>query len=250
VRLGRVLGAGLAPVSEARLIMSVMAEYTIRALSPDTWSAFAALVEKHNGVWGGCWCTWFHRESADKGSGADGNRVLKQRLVRAAGAHAALVYDGQVAVGWCQYGTPEELPNIYHRKQVEAEDYDPPDYRLTCLFVDRDYRRRGVAAAAVRGALDLIAQAGGGVVEAYPQDTQGSASGLLRESPPEATEHMGPAYRDSRPRYPERSAPCFVGRTVPHQQAERWQADEGFRQPRQRLAARDHGRSRLGKYSD
>jgi hypothetical protein len=33
--------------------------------------------------------------------------------------------------------------------------------------------RKGVAAAAVHGALDLIAQAGGGVVEAYPQDTQG-----------------------------------------------------------------------------
>ena len=30
-----------------------------------------------------------------------------------------------------------------------------------------------MAAVALRGALDLIAQAGGGVVEAYPQDTQG-----------------------------------------------------------------------------
>jgi GNAT superfamily N-acetyltransferase len=48
-----------------------------------------------------------------------------------------------------------------------------PDYRLTCFFVDRDYRRAGVAAAALQGALDLIAQAGGGVVEAYPRDTQG-----------------------------------------------------------------------------
>jgi hypothetical protein len=31
----------------------------------------------------------------------------------------------------------------------------------------------GVAAVALDGALDLIAQAGGGVVEAYPQDMQG-----------------------------------------------------------------------------
>lgn len=30
-----------------------------------------------------------------------------------------------------------------------------------------------MAAVALRGALDLIAQAGGGVVEAYSQDTQG-----------------------------------------------------------------------------
>jgi hypothetical protein len=41
------------------------------------------------------------------------------------------------------------------------------------VFVDKGYRRAGVAAEAVRGALDLIARAGGGVVEAYPQDTQG-----------------------------------------------------------------------------
>ena len=48
-----------------------------------------------------------------------------------------------------------------------------PDYRITCFFVDRKYRRDGVAAVALRGALDLIAQAGGGIVEAYPQDTGG-----------------------------------------------------------------------------
>jgi len=41
------------------------------------------------------------------------------------------------------------------------------------LFVDRGYRRKGVAAVALHGALDLISQAGGGVVEAYPQDKQG-----------------------------------------------------------------------------
>ena len=45
-----------------------------------------------------------------------------------------------------------------------------PDYRITCLFVDRAYRRAGMAAVAVRGALALIAAAGGGLVEAYPHD--------------------------------------------------------------------------------
>lgn len=47
------------------------------------------------------------------------------------------------------------------------------DYRITCFFVDRDYRGKGVAALALDGALDLIAKSGGGVVEGYPQDTQG-----------------------------------------------------------------------------
>ncbi|HEY3262669.1 MAG TPA: GNAT family N-acetyltransferase [Pseudonocardiaceae bacterium] len=150
-----------------------VSEYTIKPLGADTWEAFADLVERHNGVWGGCWCTWFHRARAEKGQGADGNRAHKKRLVIDGRAHAALVFDGDVAVAWCQYGTPEELPNIYHRKEYEAGLDNAPDYRLTCFFVDRRYRRKGVAAEALRGALVLIAQAGGGVVEAYPQDTRG-----------------------------------------------------------------------------
>jgi GNAT superfamily N-acetyltransferase len=81
------------------------------------------------------------------------------------------VFDGDVAVAWCEYGTPEELPNIYHRKEYEAGLDRLPEYRLTCFFVDKNYRRQGVASVALRGALDLIAEAGGGVVEAYPQDT-------------------------------------------------------------------------------
>lgn len=147
---------------------------TVKALGPDTWGAFSALGERHNGVWGGCWCTWFHRAPGEKGQGsAEATRALKHRLVDEGRAHAALVFDGEVAVGWCQYGTPEELPNIYHRKEYEAGLERLPDYRLTCFFVDRRYRRKGVSAVALRGALDLIARAGGGVVEAYPQDTQG-----------------------------------------------------------------------------
>lgn len=154
-----------------------MGDYTIKALGPDTWDAFAALAEKHNGVWGGCWCTWFHRGiGRDFGKdprGAEGNHAWKESLVREGRAHAALVCDGDVAVAWCQYGPPAELPHIKYRKECEADFDEVPQYRLTCMFVDRDYRRTGVAAVAVQGALDLIAQAGGGLVETYPQDTQG-----------------------------------------------------------------------------
>ena len=103
----------------------------------------------------------------------EANRALKERLVREGRAHAALVFDGDVAVAWCQFGSPQELPNIKHRKEYEAELDSLPDYRLTCFFVDKRYRRRGVSALALQGALDLIAKAGGGVVEAYPQDTGG-----------------------------------------------------------------------------
>jgi GNAT superfamily N-acetyltransferase len=151
-----------------------MSEYTIKPLSPGTWDAFARLLDKHKGAGfgAGCWCTWFHPRS-ETSNQAETGRACKERLVRQGKAHAALVFDGDVAVAWCQFGSPEELPGIYHRKEYEAGLVSLPDYRLTCIFVDRNHRRAGLARAAVEGALDLIARAGGGVVEAYPHDTAG-----------------------------------------------------------------------------
>jgi GNAT superfamily N-acetyltransferase len=144
--------------------------YRIEALSPQTWDAFAALAERHNGVWGGCWCTWFHCYPDPPERKQLGHREFKRQLVEEDRAHASLVFDGDVAVAWAEYGPVEELPNIHHRKEWEQGVARKPDYRITCLFVDRDYRRKGVAAVAVRGALALIAAAGGGLVESYPHD--------------------------------------------------------------------------------
>ncbi len=168
------------PISSGfRAILHSVSEYVVRPLDPDTWDGFARLVERHNGVFGGCWCTWFHTMSADKERTYEGNRTLKRRLVGEGRAHAALVYDGDEAVAWCQFGNPAELPNIYHRKQYDAELDVVPDYRITCIFVDKRYRRGGLSAVALQGALDLIAASGGGVVEGYPHDTGGKRKSVL-----------------------------------------------------------------------
>jgi GNAT superfamily N-acetyltransferase len=144
--------------------------YSSVALDAGTWHLFEGLAGRHNGVFGGCWCIYFHPDGPERGQGAEANRSLKRCYVDAGRAHAALVVDGDEAVAWCEYGTPEELPTIHHRKQYEAALDLLPDYRLTCIFVDRRYRRRGLAEVALRGALDLIAQAGGGIVEGYPHE--------------------------------------------------------------------------------
>lgn len=146
---------------------------TVRALGPDTWEAWEALAARHNGVFGGCWCTWFHTMSADKPRDADANHALKERWVHEGRSHAAVVFDGDEAVAWAQYGPPAELPNIHHRKEYEEGLVSPPDYRVTCFFVDRRYRRHGLAEVALHGVIDLVAQAGGGVLEGYPHDLAG-----------------------------------------------------------------------------
>ena len=150
-----------------------MASFGVKPLDATTWPDFAALVERHNGVWGGCWCMGFHAKPPSWGVSAEGNRAAKAARVCEGRAHAALVYDGETCVGWCQFGAPDELPRIKHRRAYEAGRDALPDWRITCLFVDREHRRGGVAAAALAGALREIERLGGGAVESYPEDTTG-----------------------------------------------------------------------------
>ena len=145
-------------------------DLVVRPLDAQTWPAFADLAGRHNGVFGGCWCTWFHCHPDPPERAELGNREFKHALVTNGRAHAALVFRGDEAIAWAEYGPVAELPNIHHRKQWELETTQQPNYRITCLFVDRRFRRNGLAAVAVRGALALIADAGGGLVEAYPHD--------------------------------------------------------------------------------
>jgi hypothetical protein len=149
-----------------------MSDHVIRALTPETFDDFAALVERNGGMFANCWCIWFHPDCAEKELRST-RRALKRDLVADGIAHAALVYDGAKAVAWAEYGSPEELPNIHHRKQYDATAERLPDYRVTCILVERGRRGQGLAALALRGAVDLIAEAGGGLVEGYPHDTGG-----------------------------------------------------------------------------
>lgn len=145
--------------------------YASRPLDASTWDAFAELVERNNGIFGGCWCIGFHPERGQKGIS---HRAAKEERVRTDRAHAALVFDSDgVAQGWCQYGSPEELPKIKHRREYEKDAPPLPDWRITCFYVDTKHRGQGIARVALAGALTQIADAGGGLVEAIPEVTVG-----------------------------------------------------------------------------
>ncbi len=144
-----------------------MTPFAVKSLSPSTWPDFAALVERHNGVWGGCWCLEFHPEGKQRDAQ---RRQKKEQRVLNGTAHAALVYDGNTCVGWCQFGTPEEVPRIKHLRVYSAGLEALPDWRITCFFVDKAYRGKGVSSVALGAALEQIARLGGGTVESYPED--------------------------------------------------------------------------------
>jgi GNAT superfamily N-acetyltransferase len=143
---------------------------TTRSLDASTWEAFAELVERNNGIYGGCWCIVHHPEY-DRG--VSDPRALKYQLVQQGRARAALVLDEEGAVqGWCQYGRKDELL-LKHRREYDRQPPAAATWRIACLFVDKRHHHLGVARAALVGALAQIGAAGGGRVEAVSETTRG-----------------------------------------------------------------------------
>jgi GNAT superfamily N-acetyltransferase len=153
--------------------------FRIAALDESTWPAFAKLVDCNNGIFGGCWCMGFHPKPDEAVAASVPKREQKLDLVRAGAAHAALVFDGDDCVGWCQFGPPDELPRIKSRAEYDKRLASLPDWRIACNYVGKGHRRQGVATAALSGALELIAGLGGGVVEGYPEAADAVPAGFL-----------------------------------------------------------------------
>jgi GNAT superfamily N-acetyltransferase len=180
-----------------------LSDLVVRPLTVDTWPAFERLVEANNGVWGGCWCMGFHVRLG-QGRSADQNRAEKEQRVRDDRTHASLVFAGDECLGWCQFGSPDELPEVKSRRRYEAGLMTLPDWRITCFFTGRGHRGRGVADAALAGALAEIARRGGGTVEGYPEETDDRkvSGSFLHTGPMAAFERHG--FTRTRPISPHR----------------------------------------------
>lgn len=165
--------------------------YSIRALDESTWDAFAALAEANGGIFGGCWCMGMHPKTDAHADDPEPNRSRKLERVRTGTAHAALVFEGDVCVGWCQFGPPHEVLRIKNRREYDKSGGGAPDWRIGCNFVGKGHRRQGVAAAALEGALELIADLGGGTVEAYPEPAGDVPAGFLYHGALSTFERLG-----------------------------------------------------------
>jgi GNAT superfamily N-acetyltransferase len=84
------------------------------------------------------------------------------------------VFDEQGrAQRWSQFGDPEELVRVKHRRAYEQEPAPRPDWRIQCFYVDPRHPGQGIARAALESALEQIADLGGGIVEAISDVTSG-----------------------------------------------------------------------------
>jgi GNAT superfamily N-acetyltransferase len=136
-------------------------------LTVDRWADLEALFGARGGC-GGCWCmTWrLPRARFEKGKGAS-NRAAFRRRVRSGAPPGVLAYVGGEPVGWCAVAPRGEYDYLARSRVLRPID-DRAVWSVSCLFVAKPYRSRGLSVKLLRAAVEMAGEAGAEIIEGYP----------------------------------------------------------------------------------
>jgi GNAT superfamily N-acetyltransferase len=136
------------------------------------WSDLEQLFGER-GACAGCWCMYWRRPrkmwEEQKG---EGNRRALQRIVRRGPPPGVLAYAGKEPVGWCAIAPRQEYVRLAGSRVLAPVD-DRPVWSVTCFFIRRDWRRRGLSRRLLAAAARLARQCGARTLEGYPTDPCG-----------------------------------------------------------------------------
>jgi GNAT superfamily N-acetyltransferase len=142
----------------------------IHPLTPARWQDFETLFGK-NGACAGCWCMWWllprKQWTAQKG---DGNRQAMRSLVKRGHKPGLLAYVAGEPVGWCAVSPREQYVRLETSRVLQPVD-DQPVWSVTCFFVARQHRRRGISVALLKAAGEFAQKHGATILEGYPTET-------------------------------------------------------------------------------
>jgi GNAT superfamily N-acetyltransferase len=147
------------PVSRPRL--------TFAPLTPERWADFESLFGA-NGACGGCWCMLNRvpRAQCERNKGA-GNRRAMQRIVASGRVPGILAYAGGEPIAWCSVEPRERFPGLARSRVAKPPD-ERPAWCVTCLFVRRDWRGKGVSVALLRAVAEHAREHGAKLVDGFP----------------------------------------------------------------------------------
>jgi GNAT superfamily N-acetyltransferase len=141
---------------------------TVRPLTPDLWPALVDLFGDSD-VCSRCWCMYWRIGAAYRKRTSETNKSAFQEIVKRGPPPGLLAFDGDVVVGWCQLTPRDQVPELDRSWRLRRVD-DLPVWSISCFYVRKGYRRRGITSGLIAAALKAAKQAGATALEAYPLD--------------------------------------------------------------------------------
>lgn len=135
---------------------------------PDLEALFGA-----RGACGGCWCQAWRKSKKefdrDKG---EANRKSLQALVKKGREPGLVAYADNEAVGWVAVAPRADYPRLAASRILAPVD-ERPVWSVSCLFIRRGWRRKGISVELLKAAAEHAFAHGAEIVEGYPSDLKG-----------------------------------------------------------------------------
>jgi GNAT superfamily N-acetyltransferase len=143
----------------------------VRPLTPDRFPELERLFGPR-GACAGCWCMWWRLPRAEFEAGkGEGNRAALRAYVHGGKVPGLVAYEGELPVGWVAVEPRAAYPRLARSRSLAPVD-ERPVWSITCFFVARTHRGRGVTRALVEAAASYARASGAPALEAYPVDSR------------------------------------------------------------------------------
>jgi len=136
-------------------------------LTKNNWHDIETLFGE-DGACGGCWCMSWRLSLGEfnkkKGSG---NKRAMKKLVEREEQIGIIAYLYGQPIGWCSIAPREKFVKLENSRVLKRID-DEPVWSITCFFILKEFRRRGLSVEVLKGVIDYCNKKKIKIIEAYP----------------------------------------------------------------------------------
>ena len=137
-------------------------------LSKNNWDLYVDLFGE-KGACGNCWCMSFRLKKDEfmKGKLNDGNKNMMKKMVWDNKITGILAIYNNRAIAWSAFSPREDFIKIENSRVHKRIDNNPV-WSIPCTFISKDFRRKGVSVALLKGVIEYAKKHKIKIIEAYP----------------------------------------------------------------------------------
>jgi GNAT superfamily N-acetyltransferase len=146
-------------------------DLSFHPLTQKLWRDFEMLLGAR-GACGGCWCMFWKLRGKDFSENTgDSARQMQKSIVDAKTVPGLLAYSEGYPIGWIAVEPRSAYPKLAHSRVLKQVD-DQEVWSITCFFVEKNHRHKGITVELLKAAAEYVKSCGGKIVEGYPVDAQ------------------------------------------------------------------------------
>jgi GNAT superfamily N-acetyltransferase len=143
-------------------------DLTFEPLTMNNWKKFVQLFGT-KGACGNCWCMFYRLkpQTFKEGKKNNGNRDAMKEVICEGQPAGLMAFHKDEPIAWCAFAPREAFIKLENSRVHKRID-DKAVWSIPCTFIAKNYRRKGVSVALLKGVIAFSRSKGIKIIEAYP----------------------------------------------------------------------------------